>query len=317
MKNYRAQLRRELSRLPGQLRDLAIMTWQLARRHPRVVAGIFVVAAVFCFGVWRFAAITANSAIVEERMFWMKARTLSLDDRTAIRNYMVRTGRVPHLLPWWEMDSDRCAATVWKLVNLLTGVELTHGDNGAAWMLRKQNSRKLHTLWDGTSRFNADGGLGNNLRPTIAEFRAMLERLEPDGVYVMGFRWTHTAMAGKIRRDKSDLNSHIVVMTKSVMVHMFRYGELANPIVADFQERFFDSEEMQPVWLAEVVNGSGKPFKFTPTRRELRLDQNVYPWKELKRVLRIPDNWVPGSNAMERCLLYWFRDGYDMYPRLP
>lgn len=293
-----------------------IRTGRWLMRHPKVAIGLLVGLLLIGAEVWHLSAVTVASAKAEERAFWVKARALSLDDRTEIRNHMVRTGRVPHLLPWWEMDADRCSAVAWKFVNLLSGVELTHGDNGAAWMLRRQNPTKLHTLWDGTSRFDRDGRLGDKLQPTVTEFRALLENLNPDGLYVMGFRWTKTEAAGKIRRDHNDLNSHVVVMAKSMMFHMFRYGKNTDPILADFQERFFDSEEMQPVWLTEVTSRDGKPFRFSATTRELRLEQNIFPWKKLRLVLRIPD-WVFGVNAMERTLLYWFRDGYDMYPRLP
>ncbi len=307
--------RQELIELLPTLRLIAVRlaTWPL--RHRKVAVGLLAGLLLIGVAVWRVSAVTAASAKAEEQAFWIKARALSLDDRTAIRNYMIRTGRVPHLLPWWEMDSDRCAATMWKLVNLLSSVELTHGDNGAAWMMRKQNSGKLRTLWDGTNRFDSEGRLGDKLPSTIAEFRDFLEQLNPDGLYVIGFRWTGTSSADKIRRDRSDLNSHVVVMAKSTMFHMFRYGKLNDPIVADLQERFFDSGEMQPVWISEVTSRDGKPFRFSLTAREKRLEQTIYPWKKLRLVLRIPD-WMPGVNPMERCLLHWFRNGYDMYPRL-
>ena len=203
-----------------------------------------------------------------------------------IRNNMVRTGRIPHLLPWWEMDSDRCSAVMWKIVNLLSGVELTHGDNGAAWMLRSKNPSKLHTLWDGTSRFRTDGRLGERLQPTVVEFRRILEHLDPNRLYVMGFRWTETSSVGMIKKDHRDLNSHVVVMTKSVMFHMFKYGPLTDPIVADLQERFFDSGEMQPVWLTEVTSRDGKPFRFSSATRELPLDQGAGGCKSHRMGLR-------------------------------
>ncbi len=314
--DFRSGAKALFARLPGLFRTAAAKTNRTVRNHPRTAIVIVFLGIVFLVAVWRFSALTAHAAFAEERVFWAKARTLTLAERTAIRNHMIRTGRVPHLLPWWEMDSDRCSAVAWKLVNLLSGIELTHGKNGSAWMLRKWNPGKLRTLWDGTGRFDPEGRLGGKLEPTLEEFRDRLDRLDPDKLYLAGFRWLNTASATKIRRDRADINSHVVVISRSVLFHMFSYGVANDPIVADLEERFFDSQEMQPVWLAEVSYPDGKPFKFAPVRRELRLDQRVYPWKKLRFVLRVPDK-VPGVNALERSVLYWVRDGYDMYPRLP
>ncbi len=314
--DLRSGIRTFFARLPGLFRSAAARTNRMVRKHPRT-AIVIVLLGFLCMGlVWRFSALTAHAAFAEERAYWAKARNLNLVKRTGIRNNMVRTGRVPHLLPWWEMDGDRCSAVAWKLVNLLSGIELSHGKNGSAWMLRKQNPGKLRTIWDGTDRFDAEGRLGGKLEPTLKEFRDRLDRLDPDRLYLAGFRWLNTASASKIKRDRADINSHVVVISKSILFHMFGYGVMNDPIVADLEERFFDSQEMQPVWLAEVSYPDGKPFKFARTKLELRLDQRVYPWKKLRFVLRVPDK-VPGVNALERSILYWVRDGYDMYPRLP
>lgn len=297
------------------LLGLMVFVMRFVRTHPKITSGMTLLFLLSLLGVWRFGTLTAERAAREEMAFWGKARTLTLEERTMVRNDMVRIGRLPHLLPWWEMDSDRCAAVAWKFVNLLSGVELTHGNNGAAWMLRKQNRGKMKTIWDGTGRFNEEGSLGEELRPTIAEFRQVLERLHPDRLYLAGFRWADTRSAELIRRDKSDINSHIVVVTGDKLFHMFGYGSQNDPIVADFQERFFASEKMQPVWLAEVQKNR-KPFQFARTTKSSPLVQNLYPWGDLRVLLRLPD-WVPGANAIEKTLLYWVRNGYDMYPRLP
>ena len=316
MREWLRRLGRELSELPRNILKIVVVMGRLAISRPRVTIAIIVTLVIFGLGVFWFASITANRALAEERAFWIEASRLSSDERTMIKNDMVRTGRVPHLLPWWEMDQDRCAAVVWKLTNLITGVPLTHGDNGAAWNLRKQNSGKLRTVWDVTHRFDSKGRLNDQLEPTIVELRAFLDGLDPKGVYLIGFRYTSTLVGSKIRRDNADINSHVVMMTDLVFFHMFRYGNDEDPVVADFQERFFSyNKGMQPVWVAQVIQ-NGKPFRFTNSDRKFPMQQRVYPWKSLRWFLMIPD-WSRGVNAIERALLFWFRNGYDMYPRLP
>ncbi len=315
----RAQVRRlgrELSKLPRLLVQAARNIARLVQRHPRVAFAVLGVSLVLMLAIWRFASVTANRALIEESRFWAQARNLTLEQRSMIKNDMVRTGRVPHLLPWWEMDQDRCAAVVWKLVNLTTGIPLTHGTNGAAWMLRKQNLGKLRTVWDVSNRFDKDGHLDGKLETTVAELRDFLDTTDPRGVYLIGFRYVHTLSGSLIKRDAADLNSHVVMMTGEVFFHMFRYGNSEDPIVADFQERFFSyNKDMQPVWVAQLMQ-NGKPFRFSLNDRKLVLEQKVYPWKSLRWFLWIPD-WTRGVNAFERSLLYWFRDGYQMYPELP
>lgn len=315
----RTRLRQGLMWLLGIIVTLARRIALWVREHPRTAAKVAGIAALvllmFGLAVWKFASITADRALAEEREFWAQAQHLTLEQRTMIRNDMVRTGRVPHLLPWWEMDEDRCAAAVWKLVNLTTGIRLTHGKNGAAWMLRKQNPGKLRTVWDVSNRFDENGKL-NSLEATVTELRSFLDTTDPRGVYLIGFRYAHTFSGSLIKRDKADLNSHVVMMTGEVFFHMFRYGNSEDPIVAELQEHFFAyNSEMQPVWVAQVMQ-NGHPFRFLPTDRKLVLKQHVYPWKSLKLFLRVPD-FSRGVNALERSLLYWFRDGYEMYPELP
>ena len=316
MREFRRWLRRELSELPRNLWKIAVGTGRLALNWPRVTIAILVAIIVFGLSVFWFASITADRALAEERSFWVKASRLTLDERTMIKNDMVRTGRVPHLLPWWEMDQDRCAAVVWKLTNLITGVQLTHGNNGAAWNLRKQNQGKLRTVWDVTDRFDKNEKLNEKLEPTVVELRSFLDMTDPRGVYLIGFRYTHTMSGGLIKRDNADVNSHVVMMTSEVFFHMFRYGNDEDPIVADLQERFFSyNKGMQPVWVAQVMQ-NGKPFRFTSNDQKLVLQQRVYSWRSLRWFLMVPD-WSRGVNAFERSLLYWFRNGYDMYPTLP
>lgn len=301
------------------LRSLAAAAWRFVRTHPRTDATFAIIVATLIATIWWFASSAAAAAIAEERVFWAENRALTLEQRTEIKNSMVKTGRVPHLLPWWEMDVDRCSAVAWKFVNLLSGVELTHGRNGAAWMLRGQNESKLATIWDGTSRFK-DGELGEQFDATVEEFRRVLENeriVHNGGLYMAGFRWTNTSVAGLIERDRpkgGDINSHVVVITGGMIFHMIHTDPSLDPIIADHQEGFFYWKTMQPVWLAEVWKGN-EPFRFSRTTRTRRLEQRVYPWKSLRWVLAIPD-WFKGVNAIERAILYWMRNGYDQYPHL-
>lgn len=301
------------------LRAMPGATLRFVRTHPRIDIAALATIAMLLFAICWFASSAAKSAIAEERAFWARNRTLTLEERTELRNYSLRTGRVPHLLPWWEMDTDRCAAVAWKFVNLFSGVELTHGDNGAAWMLRHQNQSKLETLWDGTGRFK-DGELGERFDQTVEEFRRVLEDeriVRSDGLYLAGFRWTNTSVADLIERDRpqgGDINSHVVVITGGMIFHMIHQDPSLDPIRMDHQEDFFYWRTMQPVWLAEIY-ANGKPFRFSPTRRTRRIEQNVYPWRSLRSVLGLPD--FKGINAIERAVLYWVRNGYDQYPHLP
>ena len=185
----------------------------------------------------------------------------------------------------------------------------------AFWAQARGLTLEQRTLWDSTARFK-DGRLVSH-EQTVAEFRRFIEGLDLKGVYLLGFRWRGTPRAAEIERDGQDINSHILVMTEGKFFHMFRYGNAEDPIVADFQERFFAyNKEMQPVWVAQVLNGNRRPFRFTASTQIASLRQRIWPYKKLRWLLIIPD-WSRGVNAVERTLLYWFRDGYDMYPRLP
>ena len=98
---------------------------------------------------------------------------------------------------------------------------------------------------------------------------------------------------------------------------MFRYGNDEDPIVADLQEHFFSyNKEMQPVWVGEVVGADGKPFRFSSISTRFPMEQKIYPWKDLRLILVIPD-FTRGINAFERSFLYWLSGDYQMYPRLP
>lgn len=303
------------------LRVAIAFSIQLIKRHPWITAITTILTISSVVSVLVFASVTANRALAEERAFWTRAGRLTLEQRTMIKNDMVRTGRVPHLLPWWEMDSNHCSAVAWKLVNLLTDVKLVHGQNGSAWMLRQQNPGRLQTIWDASSKFDAEGRTNEEIPGTVmAEFKQLLdndERMKPNGVYLIGFRFARTLSASKIKRDQADINSHVVVMTNSVMFHMFRYGNDEDPIVADLQEHFFSyNKGMQPVWVAEVIRPDGRPFRFPNISTRSPMEQKIYPWKDLWWILAIPD-FSRGVNAFERALLYWSGDEYNMYPRLP
>ncbi len=312
----RVLVRAVVTWLWSALRALPAATVLTVRRHPRVAVAITIAVIAILLGLWSLAGSTAEMARTEELKFWAQASRLSLDERTRIANYTCRTGLMPDLIPWWEMDSDRCAATAWKAMNLFTGIRLAHGDNGAAWMLRGKNRDVLRTFWDVTSLYNEDSSLGSRREEVIETFREQMDHLDPNGVYLAGFRWQSTSVGSKIRRDKGDLNSHVVVIAQSRFIHMFRYGTHTNPVVVDMQERFFESGEMQPVWLARVTYADGRPFRFSSTKKELRLQQHRMPWRTLRIVLRIPD-WVPGANVVERIALYWLRNGHEQYPTLP
>src|SRR3989339_685217 len=54
----------------------------------------------------------AAEARAEEMTFWRMADKLTAEDRAALLNYGLRTGKLPRVLPWWEHDRHMCSAVV-------------------------------------------------------------------------------------------------------------------------------------------------------------------------------------------------------------
>lgn len=303
-----------VSIMVGVLMALAIMIGVIIHNHPS----------------------TARHVRDEELAFWGQIDTLSLEDRSALINYMERTGEIPRVLPWWEYDNDMCSATVVKYIVLLTGVKLVHAP---AWQLREhracqdcvRNSRKLVTMWDATNRFDKYG-TPNDKAALIAD--AQRFNFDPDQIYVIGFLWEETGWWDTIKAQGPDINSHVGLVIHGRVLHFIHYDHSGDPLQFESIDEIWDRGKLLPVWIARVQRKSGydkrhrlsnAPLRLPRVSYELAFDQEVMPYEVLRHALifprrhkLLPKQLEPlleqADGVLEKALFAYVRNGYDMYP---
>lgn len=278
----------------------------------------------------------AAQARREEVAFWHMSNALTPEDRSALVNHIVRTGNLPHVLPWWEYDRHMCSAVVVKYVAMCTNIKFVHS---SAWTLRTKracatcvvNSRKLTTVWDATERFAPDGSLTPEVRDgLVAEVMAL--EYDPGKVYLMGLLWANTSYWEEITEDSADINSHVALFVRGRVIHFIDMGDGLDPLRMETMEELFARGDLKPVWIAEVhektprrARDSTPDFRLPETTRELAFEQNVWPWESLQKYLVFPsrpwyapDRWhgffQRADTLVEKSLLYRWRNGYDPYP---
>ncbi len=272
----------------------------------------------------------------EELAFWKLVDGLTLEDHSALLNYVGRTGRLPRILPWWEMDNAMCSATVVKYVVLFTGIKFAHS---GAWTLRTDrakmvetgepcmscpsNATKLTTVWDETARYDADGKLPAGARESL-QHEVRRFPFEHDQVYILGLLWEETTYWDEIQAAGKDINSHVALWVRGKVVHFIHREPGVDPLYMETVDDLFADGKLSPVWIARV-HGKGRKagLRLPATDRELPFCQNVMPYATLRHALVIPRRFylTPPrlseriDSLVERSLLHWSRNGYDMYPR--
>jgi hypothetical protein len=280
----------------------------------------------------------AKEAEAEELAFWEIADAMTLEERSALLSHSLRTGTLPHVLPWWEHDRHMCSAVVVKYLALFTGIKLVHS---SAWEVRKKkacpncvsNARKLTTVWDGTESFGHKGDL---LPETRDELIRQVGRVtaDPDKVYLIGVLWDQTGYWDQIQADQADINSHLVMLVRGYVIHFFDTKD-ESPLRLESPEEMFANKKFAPVWVAEVheKTRAQRPdwvlrkddFRLPRVDYEVTFEQNVKPWSSLRRWLIFPSRpwfakgWLQevfqrADTLVEKSLLFRMRNGYDMYP---
>jgi hypothetical protein len=278
----------------------------------------------------------AEMARSEEVAFWHMSNQLSLEDRSALVNYSVRTSNLPHVLPWWEYDRHMCSAVVVKYIALFANIKFVHS---SAWTLRTRrvcptcvsNSRKLTTIWDATERFASDGSLTSETRNELTQ-EVLTLKYDPDRIYVLGLLWSNTSYWDEITADKADINSHVALFVRGRVIHFIDMGDGRDPLRMETMGELFAQGDLKPVWIAEVhektprlAQNSIPDFRLPKTTRELAFEQNVWPWESLQKYLVFPsrpwyapDRWhgffQRADTLVEKSLLFRWRNGYDPYP---
>lgn len=247
------------------------------------------------FFYWTYEGV-AEQARQEELAFWKRSGVHSLSpvDRSALLNYIERTGEVPSVLPWWELDEDRCSATVTKYVALFTGVELVHA---AAWRVRQagytcrdcvNNGRKLITKWEGTRAYGDNGDISRQARERIVgEVKNFA--FDPNKVYMLGLLWSNTRWWDTIQVDGEDINSHVALVVRGQVIHFIHTNAWSDPLKVETLDELFQSGDLAPVWLAEVAHKSrakppsyktlvAQPLVLPKTMCELPFTQRKAPW---------------------------------------
>ncbi len=298
---------------------------------------IVILSGIVGWMYWSYEDIS-KEARAEELAFWDTVDAMTLEDRAALLSYSIRTGTLPHVLPWWEHDRHMCSAVVVKYIVLFTGIKLVHS---SAWEVREKkacsncvsNARKLTTLWDGTEFYGADGSIELETRNELVQ-QVESVATDPDKVYIIGILWAGTSYWDDMQADQADINSHVALLMHGHVIHFFAdNGE--HPLRLETFEEMFSNQEFSPVWIAEVHKKTrARAPDWVLTKQDLRLprveheiafEQNVWPWPSLQRWLVFPSRpWFAGGRKneifqradalVEKSLLFRLRNGYDIYP---
>lgn len=297
-----------------------------------VFAGVF--GTIFTLLYLNYPKVKAETR-TEELVFWKSVDALSAEDHSALLNHIERTGRLPRFLPWWEMDNAMCSATVVKYIVLATGIKLVHA---SAWTVRTErakliatgedcttcvsNADKLTTVWDETARYNADGhlapGVKVELQDTVRQFN-----FEPTQVYMIGLLWEDTTYWDEVVAAGKDINSHVALWVRGRVIHFIHREAGVDPLYYETVDELFADGKLQPVWISRVhAKGKRRNLRLPKTDRELAFCQNVMPYEMLSHALVFPRRFYLTPPAyterldalVERSLLHWSRNGYDMYP---
>ncbi len=316
--------------------------WRNLRRWALV--GILFAAVLVVFGkiaADRYPAMS-EQARLDERAFWDEVDTLTLEERSGLYNYSLRTGIAPRLLPPWEYDRDMCSAMVTKMINFVTGVKFVHT---SAWEFRTHrinagtvsNGRKLTTVWDQTAQFDDDGNISPDVHARLVA-DVLAYPFDPQKVYVLGPLWTETKYWTEIKAAGADINSHLVFISNGMVTHLVHRDDVSDPLHFEPPADVFADGTMKPVWLAEVHErsyarkGRGPlvvdPLRLPIVEGELPFTQNVVPYSVLRRIIAFPskpwfapESWWPtfaqADSGVEKTVLYGMRNRYDFYPRIP
>ncbi|HLD18003.1 MAG TPA: hypothetical protein VJB99_02920 [Patescibacteria group bacterium] len=302
-------------------------------------AGLLVGLSLFFGWVCHTYPATAEKAKIEEKRFWKKADRMTLEERSALLNHVIRTNKLPRVLPWWEYDNDLCAATVVKYTNLFTGVRLVQT---SAWQLRSyrisrthvSNSRKLLTVWDRTEEYK-NGRLTPEKKTELLD---VIQRFpfDPDKVYVLGLLWEETRYWEKIKTEGPDINSHVALLVRGSAVIHFIHAGPDDPLRMESLSAALAEKKIFPVWIAEVRQKSrirthrkleSAELLLPRVSGELAFRQNMMPWETIREYLVVPRepwflprftySWTKKGDALiEKSLLFHVRNGYDLYPTI-
>lgn len=273
--------------------------------------------------------------------FWkQEVLALTPTQRAALLNYVDRTGEVPHVLPWWEYDADRCSATVTKYVVLFSGIELVHAP---AWRIREhsvcptcvKNSRKMITRWEVPQNvYGDDGSLDVSDRDRIVSEVMSLD-FDPNRIYMIGLLWSQTRWWETILEDGEDINSHVALVVRGKVLHFIHTDAWSDPLKVETLEELFASGDLGPVWVTEVTQKSRTrpgarnqlvhdPYVLPRTECELPFEQTRLPWLALSTLTEL--DGLPFSTEevnsqfdtfLEKSVLHRLAQWgpFDMYPR--
>jgi hypothetical protein len=302
-----------------------------------IVTFVMMIVLIWCYVNYPKVRSAARS---EELTFWSTVNKFDLEDRSALINQMERSGRIPRILPWWEYDNDLCSAAVTKYISLFTGVNLVHA---SAWELRSHklcescvsNNRKLSTLWDASDRYNEDGVISQEVKESLVN-TVVHYSFSRDKIYVVGLLWEKTSYWEKIQAEGPDINSHVVLIIRGKALHFMHNNDGSDPLRYETFEELFEEGDLNPVWITEVhkKSRSAPPnydyleaveLRLPLTERHLDFKQNIMSYDMMKMFLVFPSKprFLPKSifpifkktdALIEKTFLYYFRNGYDMYP---
>ncbi len=330
--------------LLGFLRGILPRASALFNRIPRrvkiLVAVITITSLVFVSWLHFSYPVINDQINKEEEMFWKKADSLTLEDRSALLNYIERTGNVPRVLPWWEYDRHMCTSVVVKYIRLFTGVKFFQT---SAWQVRKlktckgcvSNRRKQNRIWDATREYDENGMVDKEDRERLIN-QVKYKVRDTEKFYMIGLLWSETTHMNDIKRDGQDINSHVGLIVRGKVLHFMGKPDNSDPLIYESMESLFADGKLNPIWISEIhtkTRAYAPKWQLRPktgmrlpkTDRELSFTQHVWPWEDMRYYLVFPSKpwFAPGTwhkyfamadSVVEKTLLHNYRNGYDPYP---
>lgn len=271
--------------------DDAVTFLQQIRDHPRLCTALQIALTMTSFVAMQAGVVqdildghgTDDTYVpAREKMLLNEIRS-NMDDGG-------QTANLPKLMDVWRADDVDCALGARLFAERLSGVDFQSSD---AWTFLGNNTENLHLVYDDNDRIVSPSKGVSMLpehAPRMEDFKAQLEALDPNGVYVVGALVDTTRAWGMIDEARAAgkhvmNNSHLVVYSDGMILH-----KIGGSVWAETPEHCF-KRGMQGVWIAEITSEDGAPVHLPETKMHLGWEDD--PASEMQQELAKRTNANP------------------------